>query len=305
MSSFSPIVQTELATRNIGKDGFVYAADMDRPVRCLLDNAKKSISVKAFNPDLQARLAALDPQNKGHVTFDLLEEACLVLIKKKSNQRYMTIFWTLVVISSVLIIAALFGLLWLVVDLRKDTQNVHGVLVDRTTGRPLETASTDFTVVKGVLVSRNKTAGKASNRRADDISDSSTTLATSPFWSPVQVSSEMDSLAFTAIPSLSLAPPGSAGLVFAQVGGFASIPSARAPGSKVVVFFTDFGRVVLNGTKLFPAVGPYSDYAAMDAAGVLTAAFSPQQKGGRNHNSCMPFLLCMLCIYIPYCTLQV
>ena len=77
-----------------------------------------------------------------------------------------------------------------------------------------------------------------------------------------------------ASPSLSLAPPGSAGFVFAQVGGFASIPSASAPGSKVVVFFTDFGRVILNGTKLYPAAGPYSEYAAMDAAAVLTAAFS-------------------------------
>ena len=192
---------------------------------------------------------------------------------------------TLVAATCIMLIAALFGLLWLVVDVRKDNQNMNGVLVDRRTGQPLETASTDFIVVKGVLVPRSKSGEAAANRRESSYDDNDYNslkpkpLATSPYWSAGPISSKMDSLAFTAIPSLSFAPRGSAGLVFAQVGGFASIPSARAPGSKVVVFFTDFGRVVLNGTKLFPAVGPYSEYAAMDAAGILTAAFSPPSSG--------------------------
>ena len=90
----------------------------------------------------------------------------------------------------------------------------------------------------------------------------------------------MDASAFTAMPSLSLAPPGAPGLVFARVGGFAAMPSARAPGAKLVVFFTDSGRVVLNGTRLYPAVGPYAAYAAMDAAAILAAAFSPPPPTG-------------------------
>ena len=107
-----------------------------------------------------------------------------------------------------MMIAAMFGLLWLVVDLRKDTQNVYGVLVDRPelTGQPLETASTEFTVVNAVLVSRRRPELPAAKRRADS-NNSSTALSTSPFWSPIPISSEMDLSAFTAIPSLSLAPP--------------------------------------------------------------------------------------------------
>ena len=42
---------------------------------------------------------------------------------------------------------------------------------------------------------------------------------------------------------------------------------------------TDVGRVVLNGTKLYPAVGSYLEYAAMDAAGILATAFSPPPTG--------------------------
>ena len=131
-------------------------------------------------------------------------------------------------------------------------------------------------------------SGAADIKRSGGDNNGSSVIATSPHWTPVPMSSEMDSSAFTAIPSLSLAPPKSEGFVFAQVGGFASIPSARAPGSKVVVFFTDFGRVVLNGTKLYPAVGPYSEYAAMDAAAILTAAFSQPTTSG------MPFTVIQL-----------
>jgi hypothetical protein len=75
-----------------------------------------------------------------------------------------------------MLIATMFGLLWLVVDLRKDDRNMHGVLVDRMTGRPLETASTAFTVVDGVLVSRSKT-GDADRRSHYK----QRTLATPPF----------------------------------------------------------------------------------------------------------------------------
>jgi hypothetical protein len=87
-------------------------------------------------------------------------------------------------------------------------QNIKGVLVGRTTGRPLETVSTDFTVVNGVLVSRSKATTTATNRRSADDSNGTSALATSP------MSSEMDASAFTAIPSLSFVPPGSSGFVW-------------------------------------------------------------------------------------------
>ena len=101
VSNFCPQHRTVLATKHIGKDGFVYAADVDEAVRCMINHSKNSISVKAFNPKVPARLAALDPDNKGQITIDLLEQAGLVLIKKRSSQQYTVIFWALIVTRNV------------------------------------------------------------------------------------------------------------------------------------------------------------------------------------------------------------
>ena len=84
----------------------------------------------------------------------------------------------------------------------------------------------------------------------------------------------MDPEAFTGIGSLNL------GNVYAKVQGFAAAQGAQ------VIFFTDYGRIVLKGTKLFLAcaasAGPNctNPYQDTSASAILAEAFATASRRG-------------------------
>jgi hypothetical protein len=78
----------------------------------------------------------------------------MALIEEKQRSRYSTFFWTTLTVAGIILLPSVFGLLYLVVDLHKDMQSMNGVLTDRTTGLPMQTASTDLAVKNGVIISK-------------------------------------------------------------------------------------------------------------------------------------------------------
>ena len=221
-------------------------------------------------------MEVLEPNQEGFVSFGKIEEALMALIEEKQRSRYSTFFWTALTVAGIILLASVFGLLYLVVDLHKDMQSMNGVLTDRATGLPMQTASIDLAVKNGVIISKRPTAAGLTRRSALP-----TPISTAPFWTPINISSEMAASEFTAIPSLTIRRAGSAGLVFLTVKGFAAIPAHDAPGAKVVVFYTDLGAFVLNGTALYPAIGPYAAHGDTSLASVMARAFTPLAVQGR------------------------
>ena len=65
IARFSPDIQQEPLSKNIGVDGFVQARDLEDAVRCLLKNQQGLISLKAFDRTLQADLERFEPDHPG------------------------------------------------------------------------------------------------------------------------------------------------------------------------------------------------------------------------------------------------
>ena len=237
-------------------------------MQCMTNYEQGRIAISSMDPKLQSKIEVLEPDQDGYVSFGKIEEALMALIDQKQRSRYSTFFWTALTVAGIILLASVFGLLYLVVDLHKDMQSMNGVLTDRATGLPMQTASTDLTVKDGVLITKPPVG--SSRREILQMP-----ISTASFWSPISISSEMAASEFTAIQSITLRTVGSAGLVFLNVKGFAAIPARDAPGSKVVVFSTELGAFVLNGTALYPAIGPYAAHGNLSLASVMTRAFTP------------------------------
>jgi hypothetical protein len=240
LTKFSPAVQKALLQRGVGTDGFVYPSDMVEPLTCMQDN---TISTKLFSARLRPRLATLGSP----VNAEVLTKACDALAKKRGREASKKVYiGATAIFAGVAAITSMAALLWLVVALRKQAHNVHGVLVDRGTGLPLRTANTDFTVDgAGLLVNR----------------ETKRSLGTATQWQPMDLSSDMEPTAFTGVQTLLVHG------ISAKVHGYAVLPER-----KTVLFFTSHGRVVLDGKKLHPATGAYAAYATLDTDTVIAEA---------------------------------
>ena len=242
LAKFSAAIQKALLQRNVGRDGYVYPSDMIEPLTCMQDS---SLPLKVFSSKLRPRLAALGPQ----VNAEILTKACEALTKKRaleaSRKAYLG---ATAIFAGVVAIVSMAALLWLVVALRRQAQNVHGVLVDRATGLPLRTANTDFAVgADGTLVNRETSRSLATASRRDEL----------------KLSSSADPRRFTSVQSLVM------GGVNAKVHGYAVLPARE-----VVLFFTSHGRAVLNGSTLYPTLGPYEVFETLDTDTILAEAFA-------------------------------
>ena len=255
LSHFSQPTRKALQARNIGNDGFVYPSDMEGPLRSMLDN---TLQIKTLDQKLRPRLTALGST----VDTDILHTACDALDRKTRRTRARHVAAAIAAaIVTVLLVTAMAALLWLLVQLRKSFGThdslLGSVLVDRTTARALQTADTDFTVLHNALVDRQ----------------TNTAIATAIAHFPTHLNTDMDPHAFTAIASLTL------GNVYAKVHAAAVLPL-----QKHVLFFTDYGRIVLKGTRLFIACAttdthdcdaPYKDAHTID---ILADAFATDSR---------------------------
>lgn len=157
ISSFPADLQAEFAALNIGSEGYVTTEEVETAVRGLLNERQGRISLKSFDPKIHDVLQELEPSSQGYLGFVHIEEALLALISSKQRSRYSRLICTVLAITTIIFLGATFGLVYLVVDLQKDVQTINGALVDRVTGQTLQTASSDFMVKNGVLVSRPST----------------------------------------------------------------------------------------------------------------------------------------------------
>ena len=152
----SQATRKALLARNMGSDVFVCPSDMEAPLRCMLD---KTLEIKMLDPKLQPRLTTLGSS----VDADILDRACEAMHRKRRRASTRRVYGGIgATLVGVLLVTAMAALLWLVrvVELRKEAQNIHGILADRTTGRALETANTDFTVLADSLVLRGSSLSR-------------------------------------------------------------------------------------------------------------------------------------------------
>ena len=198
---------------------------------------------------MKANLTSLDPDNDGYVEFKQIEEALTLYFHNMKLSRNTTILWALFTITCLIFLGVTFGLVYLVVDLHKDASSVANQLVSRSTGQPLQTASTEFVIQNGIMTQR---PSASPSRRGDTAGASDVKLL--PFSATLSaLSSSMSLEQLSALTWLRLSRQAGGGAATLAVDGFALVPAPGLPGGRYVVFQTAAGQLVLNGTDLSPA----------------------------------------------------
>ena len=253
-SNLTPDLQHDLRHCGISRDGFVSQEDLELALSCLVNERKGRLAVKALDGHMKANLESLDLDDNGYIDFKQIEEAMDMYLRKLQLSRYKTIFWAIFAISCVIFLGATFGLVYLVVDLRKDMSSINGQLVSRATGQPLQTASADFVIQNGIMTQRST----AKHNRRGTASESSD-LKLLPFSAPVAaISSAMSQEQLSTLTSLHISPQPNGGAISLTIEGFSVVPTSGLPGGKFVVFQTAAGQLILNGTALSPAPEHFS-----------------------------------------------
>jgi hypothetical protein len=229
----------------------------------MINQKKGQIAVRSLDRKVQSALDKLEADPREHLRLNKVEEALLALAESRKRSRISSIGGrVLLVIGNLVILGAGFCLLYLVVELQKDMKSMNGALVDSVTKKPVQTASSDFLLVNGVLVPRVTTHGA---RRADEDGFQLpivTAIKTIFFnMSTVRASKEL-----AAIATLTLASTDGIGAVHLAVDGAVVVPSASAVGGKVVIYSTAIGDMVLNGSALTPATESLTPQMALQRA---------------------------------------
>ena len=248
ISNLSPDLQFDLKQYGLSREGFISPADLELALCCLVNERKGRLAINTLDSRMKASMDSIDPDNNGYIDFKEIEEALVLYFNKMQQSRYKTIFWALFVITCVIFLGATFGLVYLVVDLRKDMSSVNNQLVSRTTGQPLQTASTEFVIQNGIMTQRT-TAKQSRRDAASDRSD----VKLIPFSAPVSaISSTMTQEQISTLTKLQVSYQPNGGAVSLAIDGFTLVPAPNLPGGKYVVFETAAGQLILNGTALAP-----------------------------------------------------
>ena len=256
-SSFPPDLQNMLATAYSHTKGEVSVDQLELAMRWQMHFDEGRVPIWGFPLKLQSKMQVLEPDADQCVRIERIEEALAALVDEKEQERASTLFWASLTLASIMMVASVVALLSLVVDMQRGVDIVNGRLVSRATGLPMQTANTDLAVVNGVATSRRSLDGGP------------VPVATAPFWSAQNLSSNMTVAELSGVPSLTLRVPGSNGLVWLGVNGFALVPGKDG---RLVLFNTELGTFVLSGTRLFPADGPYGEYAGLGLADLVDTA---------------------------------
>jgi hypothetical protein len=166
------------------------------------------------------------------------------------------------VLVLIVFLGGVFGLVYLVVDINKDMRSMKGQLIDRSTGQPVQTASSDTTVVKTALVTRSSV--ETAKRRG--LADSAVTfdvVSTVQYSEQVKLASTMANIQLANVMSISKSFGSTQYNLNLQVLGFWTVPMDGQPDKKSVIFLTRAGPYWLNGTEVTEA-----------DPGVLTGLFS-------------------------------
>ena len=253
-SNLSSDLQFDLRQLGISREGFISPSDLELALSCLVNERKGRLAIKTLDNQTKVNLDSIDPDNDGYIDFKQIEEALAIFFSKKQQSRYKIIFWALFAITCLVFLGATFGLVYLVVDLRKDMSSVNNQLVSRTTGQPLQTASTEFVIQNGIMTQRS--AAKQTRR---DIALDTSDVKLIPFSARVSaISSTMSLEQLSTLTKLLISYQPNGGAISLAIDGFTLVPAQGLPGGKYVIFQTAAGQLILNGTSLSPPPQQYS-----------------------------------------------
>jgi hypothetical protein len=123
-----------------------------------------TIPFDAFPENVQDKLKELDLSGDGKIDAKEIIAGMQALQREKQKTRQLLLLVTVLGILMCLLLGAICGMLFAVIDMTKESRiGSSGVMLVKGTSDPVRVASTDFTVINGVLSTRgsqsNQTCG--------------------------------------------------------------------------------------------------------------------------------------------------
>ncbi len=114
-----------------------------------------AISFEAFPDNVQDKLKELDLSGDGKI--DAKEIIAGMQALQRERQKTRQLFWLVIFLGILmcLLLGTMCGLLFAVIEMTKESKISNGMMLVKGTNDPVRVASTDFTVIDGVLSTRN------------------------------------------------------------------------------------------------------------------------------------------------------
>ena len=228
----------------------VSMTDIEYAFRVMINERQGRIAIKSLDKSVQKALDQYEPDNQGYLKFSDIEDAVLAQMSAKKHSRLSTIASVFMALVLIVFLGGVFSLVYLVVDINKDMRSMKGQLVDRSTGLPVQTASSDTTIANGALVTRS--SAETAKRRGLT-SSSMDVVSTVQYTQQVKISSTMPSVQLANVMSISKSFGGTQYSLNLQVLGFWTVPTDGQLDKKSVIFLTQAGPYWLNGTEVAEA----------------------------------------------------
>ncbi|CAG9460284.1 unnamed protein product [Pedinophyceae sp. YPF-701] len=190
------------------------------------------IPLSILPAELRREAAELDVDGSNVLDNHEVAAAIRALVRERRGRKTAQKIAIAAVLLLTLTLSAIFGLVWAVVELTKDVGVDGGVMVDRHSGAPLQTANTEM-------------HASAGGQLVDRSTGNPLRVATSSQEGPLD--SALPDEAFAELKTLKVTSPSGATL-HVQVQGFARIP--RGDSASVIQLITPVGLVVVEGVQL-------------------------------------------------------
>jgi hypothetical protein len=118
----------------------------------IVHRQSRKIPIGDFDPKMADAFKELDANKDGFMDYKEIEEAVLLMLKRKKQNRRLIFLVIIMFICSMMFLAAIFGLVFVVVDMHKDMKATGGYLVSRVDGSTIKVGSSDFIIQDGALL---------------------------------------------------------------------------------------------------------------------------------------------------------
>ena len=121
---------------------------VEEAMRCLLDRRNHRLPMSCIVPkdaSSASQLQMLDTDNDGYLSYDELLRGVEALLRHKTRARQLAWLFVILFVFSLTMLGGIYGLVFVVVDMSKDTQAVNAVLMSRSSGAPVQVLRIDQT----------------------------------------------------------------------------------------------------------------------------------------------------------------
>jgi len=279
INKFPPEIAAVMRRFDVDGDGHIDQAELDCAARLYEAGLSRQtgdwkIPFDVFPEKMHADLKLLDDDGDGQIDAKEVERAIAALVGEKKRSRMLQTALIGVSIFTLLLLLAIGGMTFAIVEMSKDTKlSSSGAMIGKSSSEAVQTASSDFVLLDGMLVPRSNSSEEAQPIAVNEASFHG------------QLDSAAANAAFLGLRTITI-EHGPDAIISLNIFGMARMPDAASEHGTVVELFTDRGTLTVDGIQLS---GDQSLRALFERAGMAleggalppTRRLIPEESTGR------------------------